>query len=250
MRFSTAVITVSSSSRRDILKSYHLPVDKVFAVDNGIDSRYRPPQNDAEKASDKEFAREQYGITSRFILAVGVLQPRKNLSVLAEAFGELCARGDKETILAFTGKAGWATGREDLKRLAAGHGGDSAASRVIFTGYVPDDALERLFRACAIFAYPSLFEGFGLPPLEAMASGAPTLSADAPAMNELLQEGAILISPLSSSAWADHLQQVFQDENLAERLTQAGLPVAARFTWERAARETVDVYAHALRHNS
>ncbi len=249
MRFSTAVITVSSSSRRDILKSYHLPEDKVIAVENGIDISYRPPRNDLEKASDNEFARQHYGITSRFILAVGVLQPRKNLAVLAEAFGELCARGDDETVLAFTGKAGWATGRDDLRRVAAAHGGESAASRVIFTGYVPDHALERLFRACAVFAYPSLFEGFGLPPLEAMASGAPTLSADAPAMNELLQEGAILISPHSSSAWADSIQQVLQDNKLAERLTQAGPPVAARFTWERAARETVDVYAQALRNN-
>lgn len=196
MRQAARVITDAESSRRDILRIYGLPERKVVTIPLGLPAGFAEPgaQSEEESARQIREVRAKFGLDQPFVLAVGVLQPRKNLTMLAEAFGLMRARTSLPHQLVLVGKAGWATAQEALRGAAARHGGAEAGQAVRFTGYVDDADLPTVYRACAAFAYPSLYEGFGFPPLEGMASGAPVLVSDAPPMPEVVGDAARVVS--------------------------------------------------------
>lgn len=244
MRRAARVITVSESSRQDILRVYRLPEKKVIATPLGLPEGFN---TEIPRETARSLIRERYGLTEPFVLAVGVLQPRKNLPLLAEAFGKMKAKHGLPHALVFVGKMGWQDGQEALLAAAKRGGGEKAAGAVHFTGYVPDAELPILYRACTVFTHPALYEGFGLPPLEAMACAAPTLVSDAPAMPEIAGDAALIVPVSDVDAWADALARILSDTDLQRQLAERGPRRAAQFSWNTTAAKTRIVYEEAVR---
>jgi glycosyltransferase involved in cell wall biosynthesis len=262
MRRAACVITDSASSRRDMLRVYGLSEERLVAIPLGLPPGFAPAsrgtaspgegeggsvdRSGVGQETERRRLKESYGIDGPYVLAVGVLQPRKNLNLLAEAFGRARTRNQLPHRLVLVGKAGWGTARETLQESARRGGGAAAADAVRFTGYVVDADLPALYRNCDAFAYPSLYEGFGLPPLEAMACAAPVLVSDAPPMPEVAGDAALIVGATDLEGWADALGRVLTDADLRADLRRRGPAHAARYTWEETARRTLAVYRQAL----
>ena len=244
MRQAARVITDSESSRRDILSAYDLPEEKVIAIPLGLPEGFGKLPNAGAPSSEDVLAR--CGIARPFVLAVGVLQPRKNLKMLCEAFGKAKRKRGLAHSLVIAGKAGWQTEQDTLRDAARTGGGDAAADAVCFPGYVEDADLPTLYRAADAFAYPSLYEGFGLPPIEAMACGTPVLVSDAPALPEVAAGAARIVAASDSDAWSEALIEMLTDPVERKRYSEAGPRRAACFTWEATALRTRDVYREAV----
>jgi glycosyltransferase involved in cell wall biosynthesis len=238
IRRATLVITPTESVRREACELLGVPAGKVVAVPEAPRVIFRPLA-----APESRALLGQLGIGGDFILAVGTVEPRKNLARLVRAF-ELLTR-DAATPpglrLVLAGQTGWL--HEDfLAQISASR----LRERVHFTGYVTDAELRALYSSCRAFAYPSLYEGFGLPPLEAMACGAAVVAARIPTLVETLgEDAAALVDPEDVEGLAAALADLLGDENARSSLSAAGRERAAQFTWERAARLTLDVYAQA-----
>jgi glycosyltransferase involved in cell wall biosynthesis len=242
MRHAARVITVSESSRADILREYGLPERQVAAIPNGVPEPFASVAPTPEwKETARHLAKNRYGLEGPFVLSVGVLQPRKNLRLLAAAFASARAGHGVPHALVVVGKMGWGGGLDALKQAAGG-----SAGAIVATGYVPDEDLPLLYGACDLFAYPSLYEGFGLPPLEAMACGAPAVVSDAPAMPEVVGDAARIVPATDREAWAAALRELLCDPGLRAELSRRGIERARAFTWERSARLTLDAYRAAL----
>lgn len=243
VKHAAKVITVSEASRQDILQHYQCPAHHVVAIAHGIAPLFLQPPPPAQA---KEWVRKKYGIQTPFVLAVGVLQPRKNLETLAAAFGRVYPKFEGNLALVLVGKKGWGVQEHTIRRLVAERGGPSAATATKFTGYVPDEELPYLYAACSVFAYPSFYEGFGLPPLEAMACGAPTVVSLAPPMPEVVNDAALLVPPQEVEQWAKTLESLLLDKTLQENLRKRGHEQARHFSWEKTAQRTLQVYEEAL----
>lgn len=243
VRAATVVVTPTESIRREVCQHMGVAPSKVFAVPEAPRRVFAPAGRDETLE-----ARRRLGVEDDFLLAVGTVEPRKNLMALVLAFEELVRRrGERLRLrLVIAGPRGWLN-RELLAR--AEHW--VVKDRITFTGYVTDEDLRALYTSCRAFVYPSLYEGFGLPPLEAMACGAPVVASHIPALAETTGGAALLVPPSDVRALAEAVESALDDPSLAARLSQAGLAHAANFTWERAARLTLDVYREALaRHSS
>jgi len=250
MRRAARVITDSQSSRQDILRVYSLPPEKVAGIPLGLPEEFMQvlqgsqaiERNISLEADARRAVAERFGLERPFVLAVGVLQPRKNLLLLAEAFGRAKAGHRLPHALVLVGKAGWLTEQEALRQAAARGGGDEAAESVVFPGYVADADLPAFYRACDLFAHPALYEGFGIPPLEAMACGAPVIVSDAPALPEVVGEAARIVPARDVAAWAEALAALLTDPAQRAGLAARGPRRAAGFSYATTARQTLDVY--------
>jgi glycosyltransferase involved in cell wall biosynthesis len=220
-----AVIAVSESTRRDLVERYAVPAERISVVYNGVDhTRFRPAEVDAEAIA------RRFGVRYPFILCVGSLMPWRNAPRLLRATARL------NYGLLFVGRDIWGT--DPTARLAAANGWDWAR----FAGYAPDADLPLLYAAASVFAYPSLYEGFGIPPVEAMACGTPVVAANAGALPEVLGDAALLVDPYDETALAEALHAAATDSGT---LRQRGLLRAAQYTWEAAAAQTWQVYEEA-----
>ncbi len=179
---------------------------------------------------------EHYGLAEQFVLYLGTIEPRKNLSRLVEAFAAIADRHPKLQLV-IAGKRGWMI--EDLYRTIERLG---LEKRVLFPGFVSEEDKPALLRACALFVYPSLYEGFGLPALEAIACGAPTITSRIAALPEVVGDAALLIDPNSTESLAQAMESLLTTPGLREELERKGAMQAARFTWERTAAATAMVY--------
>ena len=245
MRAANHVITDSESSRRDIQRVYQLPESQISAIPLGLSHGFDFPDYTmlAQRISDsRAFLATKAGITEPFILALGVLQPRKNLMMLAAAYGKLRKQYGLPHRLVLVGKSGWITAQNTLLAEVEQEGGSSARDGVMFAGYVPDQDLPAWYSACSLFVHPSLYEGFGIPPLEAMACSAPVLVSDAPAMPEVVGDSAMVVSAKDPDAWARAMHTMLTDQDVAERYRERGPVRAARFSWLDTARRTLNVY--------
>ncbi|MGD8623298.1 MAG: glycosyltransferase family 1 protein [Anaerolineae bacterium] len=237
MRRAAKVITVSHSAKRDILTHYNVPEAKVTVTHEAAPPHFRQVAHRDALAGVKA----QYGIETDFILSVGNLQPRKNIRRLVEAYGKMPADLRKRYKLVVVGQALWQ--HSDIYRAVTDRG---LLSDVIFTGYVPEPDLVLLYNTAALFAYPSLYEGFGLPVLEAMACGTPVVTSNLSSLPEIAGDAALLVDPADETAISSAMATLLSDPHLARRLSAAGLQRARSFSWERTAIETLKIYRDVI----
>jgi len=232
------VIAVSHHTREELVELVAVPVERVVVVHEAPDPVFRPATVDEAVAA----AARRPGLEGPYVLAVGSLEPRKNLTGLLDALLLLDRSPAEELTLAVVGPGGWhnQTSRERL--AAAGR-----RLHIVELGYVSDRELLDLYRGATLFAYPSLSEGFGLPVLEAMACGTPVITSDRGSLPEVAGDAAELVDPEDAEALAAAIARVLGDEAWRRELVRRGLANAARFSWQRTARETVAVYERAAR---
>ncbi len=238
VRRAAAVLTGSEFSKKDIVRRYCVPPEKVVVAHYGVDSIYRP-LNDASRLFA---ACERYGTSDRFILCVGDLQPRKNLRTLIDAYVRLRRADAIRHKLVLVGRKAWLY--DDIFAVARASG---YADDLVFTDYVPDEDLVALYNAAELFVYPSIFEGFGLPPLEAMACGTPVVCSNTSSLPEVVGDAALTVAPLDAEALADAIAAALGSSTLRDRLSAQGLRRAAMFPWESTARIVHDVYRSVAR---
>jgi glycosyltransferase involved in cell wall biosynthesis len=231
------VIAVSAHTKDDLVRHFHVAPGKVTVIPNAMDHRFRPATNPDTLA---QFTRDHH-LPERFILFIGTLEPRKNLRRLIEAFARI-ARTDGDVALVIVGASGWMT--SDLAPLVQRL---TLTDRIIFTGYVPDDELPRWYQSATLFCYASLYEGFGLPVLEAMACGTPVVTSNTSSLPELTGDAASLVDPTDVAALTDALYALLTDAPRRAEMRHAGLERARDYSWERTAAATYAVIAEAAR---
>ncbi len=237
VRRADAVIAVSNQTRQDLLDIYPISPDRVHVVYNGVESRFCP----GDPASARERIRRTYGVEGGYILFLGTLEPRKNVVGLLNAYALLRETGAGDLPLVLAGRKGWLYERifqavEDL----------NLASHVHFLNHVPHADLPDLYRAAQVFAYPSFYEGFGIPVVDALACGVPVVTSNTSSLPEVTGDAALLVDPNDPEAIADALRRLIEDRALADALRQRGPRQAARFSWDRAAGETLDIYRRTI----
>jgi len=236
IRRAAFVLTLSEFSKQDIVRRYRVPPDKVVVTYLAADAMFRPLHDPTRLAE----ARIRYGTGEHFILSVGNLQPRKNLRALIDAYVRLRRADTTRARLVIVGRRVWS--HDDIFQAARESGYED---ELVFTDYVPDDDLVALYNAAELFVYPSLFEGFGLPPLEAMACGTPVVTSNTSALPETVGDAALTVDPHNVEALAVAMARALDDADLRARLSGDGLRRAQSFSWERTARTISAVYHRA-----
>jgi glycosyltransferase involved in cell wall biosynthesis len=240
LRRANAIITISECSRRDAVRLYGIAADRFHVIYEGVDPRFQPV-GQPERLQE---VRRRYGLPAEYLLAVGTIEPRKNLSVLLDAFLAVRARSGRQGLrLVIVGKKGWLF-QEFFRRLA--ELGLDDGKQVVFPGYVANEDLPAVYGGAACFVFPSIYEGFGLPVLEAMASGAPVVCSNTSSLPEVAGDAALMVQPDDAGGFAGAVERILADDDLRGELRARGLRRAAEFTWERTARQTMDVYAGVL----
>jgi glycosyltransferase involved in cell wall biosynthesis len=234
LRRAARVIAVSEFTRADIIDGYGLDPAKVVAIPNGVSPAFRP------RAEATERVRDRFGISKPYLLCVGALQPRKNVPLAIEAYARLVGRGTRCELVIAGGDKG---GRLDVLDAIVR---SRMTGSVHLLGHVADDELPPLYSAARALVFPSLYEGFGLPALEAMASGTAVIASNTTGLAEAVGDAGITFDPTSAEELAEAMRRVLGEEDLRERLVAAGLARAAEFTWARTADATAGVYREAL----
>jgi alpha-1,3-rhamnosyl/mannosyltransferase len=237
-RRSARVLTVSQASKDDILHYLKVPSDKVEVIYNALDTTLagEPTPEDVARV------RERFLLTSPFILYTGNIKPHKNVDRLIEAFSILRRSGVEDVKLLIIGDE--ISKYPNLRRLVHRF---QIHQHVRFLGFVPDATLAVLYRQAAVFVFPSLYEGFGLPPLEAMAAGAPVITSNISSLPEVVGDAAILIDPMDSGAIANAMGRVLGDPALRDDLIRRGRQRVKTFSWERSVARVRQVYAELAR---
>jgi len=226
-----AIITVSQAAADDLITYANLPAEKITVTHNGVDP--------AMTLSDAEIhsALDNLEVNGSYILYVGNLAPRKNLSRVIDAFDNVRNLG-QDVKLVIVGAKNWRANETIAK---AKH-----LDNVIFTGYVDESTLHALYYGATLLAFPSLYEGFGLPALEAMVHGTPVLAATASSLPEIVGEAGVLVDPESTDAITKGMMQLLTDDNQRQRLVALGYERAKQFTWQETAKRTLELYQSLL----
>ncbi len=231
------VITDSESTRRDLVRLWGVPADRVSVAYPGVEPAYQPASPDRVEAF-----RRKKGLPRRYVLFLGTLEPRKNVTGAVEAFARWARTANTRDVwLIIAGAKGWRYQAIFARVQELG-----LTDRVRFPGYIPAAELPDWYRAAELLIYPSLYEGFGLPPLEAMACGTPVITSNTSSLPEVVGDAALLVDPYDVEAIADALARLLEDAELRRQLREAGLQRARLFSWERTARETIAAYRLAL----
>ncbi len=232
LRAADVVITPSEYSRQDALKFYNLPESKIKVIYEAPAPAFKP----ATDTTSLSRVRQQYNLPQKFILHVGTIEPRKNLGRLLEAFKSLLA-DQPDLRLVLIGKKGWLYDSffEQLQALGL-------QDCVIFPGYVAEADLPACYQLAEVFAFPSLCEGFGLGPLEAMACGIPVVSSNSSSLPEVVGEAALLVKPTDTAALTQALRRVLTDPTLRNDLARRAVLQAQKFSWKKAVDELEEVY--------
>jgi glycosyltransferase involved in cell wall biosynthesis len=231
------VIAVSHATKHDLVKLNGIPAEKVDVVHSGIDNQLRPVEN----RQVIETIRERLKLHGPYVLHVGRVQARKNLARLVEAFAKVRdAAPNLSLVLVGRDVGGHSDVMKQITKL-------KLEDRVVLPGYVPDEDLAALYSGALVYAFPSLYEGFGFPALEAMACGTPVVCANTSSLPELVGDAALTVAPTDTQALAEAIQRLISDEGLRKALIARGLERAKQFTWESASKATLEVLLQAAR---
>ncbi len=231
------ILTVSQASKDDILRYLDVPASKIEVIYNALDERLATPPDEEEVSR----VRERFQLRSPFILYTGNIKPHKNVDRLIEAFAILRRRRGDDLKLLIIGEE--ISRYPNLRRLVHRF---HLHQHVRFFGFVPEATLRVLYRLAAAFVFPSLYEGFGLPPLEAMASGTPVITSNVSSLPEVVGDAAILIDPMNPGAIADAMRRVLEDPALRADLIRRGCERVKAFSWARSVARTREVYQEVL----
>ena len=237
VRRANLVLADSESTRVDLIELLRVPPERTAVVYPGVDGRFTP-----EKAPDEAQALARYGIEGPYVLGLGTLQPRKNLARLITAYGHLVREQRVPHDLVIGGSRGWLYEEIDeaIEEL-------EFPERVRLIGFVADEDLPALYRGADAFAFPSLYEGFGIPVLEAMACGTPVVTSNTSSLPEAAGDAALLIDPKDVEALTHALWCLLSDESLRDILRAKGFEQAVRFSWEGAAKALFELYSRTIR---
>jgi glycosyltransferase involved in cell wall biosynthesis len=236
-REAAQVVALSQFVKQDLIETYNLSPEKITVIGLAAPRHFAPVQNE-EKV---QRVRQTYGILGEYILHVGAIQPRKNLERLLKAYAQLRQRTPDAPKLVLAGKRAWLYD-ETLRAIKELGLHDS----VVQTGYVPETDLPALYSGALFFVYPSYFEGFGLPPLEAMKCGTPVIVGNLTSLPEVVSDAGLLIDPFDSEALASAMERLLNDSDLRAKLRVKGLERAKHFDWQETARQTLAVYERAI----
>lgn len=243
VRRATHILADSLSTKEDLRSLWGISDEKITVLYSGVNERFRPIVDDGRKIE----IRKKYRLGDNpLVLAVGTVQPRKNYELLVRAFRPVAERLPHSLVI--VGGKGWLT-----EGLSAEIDRQQLTSRVHLAGFVDDEDLPALYSTAELLAFPSLYEGFGLPLLEAMACGVPVISSNASSLPEVVRsiegEAAILISPHDEPAWTAEMLRLLTDSDARRLLVEAGLTQSKRFTWGASARQLADLYRRLLAAN-
>ncbi len=232
-RHATHIVVPSYSTQRDIVSHYAIPPERITVIPEGVDAQFWRSVD----ASERRRIRQTYDLPHPYVLYVGTLEPRKNIVGLVDAFVEVVRSSDGTPLdLVLAGKVGWLH-EPILERIAT----SGIGARVRRIGYVAEGDLPALYATAELFAFPSWYEGFGLPPLEAMACGTPVVSSNAGSLSEVVGDAGLLVDPASTHELATAIRAVVEQPDLRARLSRAGQDRATAYTWERTAQQTAQV---------
>lgn len=234
------VITVSQTSRDDLVDHFGGQPDRLAVVYEGVDAAYQPV-NLPLRGRAQTYLKERYGIRPPFLLFVSQWRPHKGILTLIEAYERLrLADPRRQVQLVVTGRA-----NDHFPEIPARMEASSFAADIIRPGFVDEIDLPKLYQAAQAFVFPSLYEGFGLTPLEAMACGTPVLASDASCLPEILGDAALLLPPTNPALWAKAMARVLDDAAVRRQLHAAGLAQARHYSWRQMAEDTLAIYEKA-----
>jgi glycosyltransferase involved in cell wall biosynthesis len=231
------IITDSEFARQEIMADFNVLAERIKATMLG----FNPAMLETRDAVEGMAIRSQYNLPDSYILYVGTIQPRKNICSLIEAYARLSEGRKMMPRLVIVGRKGWLFDRlfERISDLGL-------TDEVIFTGFVPDKDLPFIYDGASVFAYLSLFEGFGLPPLEAMACGVPVVVSNTTSLPEVVGDAGFLVMPTDIDAIAAALRTMLDNFEIVETMSKKGLARARTFSWERCAQETLEIYSAVI----
>ena len=228
----SCIITVSGHSAEDVKRNFDLPRSRIRTIHSGIDDIFNTSR-DARQASR---VKARYNLPDKYILYVGNIEPKKNIRTLLDVQKELSKKGLPHKLV-IVGKRAWSAGPElkEIKRQIA-------SGNVVRTGYVNRSDLPYVYQMADIFVFPSLYEGFGFPPLEAMACGTPVIASNNGALSETISDAALIVEPQNSSQIVHAITLMLTDNQLRDRFIQKGLERSGQYSWDKAAKQTLSIY--------
>ncbi len=235
-RRADAVIAISESTRQDVISTFGVSPERVHTVYCGADDIFRPLP-----ATEIAAFRAEKQLPEHFIFRLGTIEPRKNVEGVIRAYAVWRQRDPSAPPLVVGGGKGWYY--RQVFRLVESL---DLAEYIHFPGYIPQDELPLWYNAASVFVYPSHFEGFGLPVLEAMACGTPVITSDVSSLPEVAGDAALLVSPTDTDGLSRAMERIFSDAVLAQSLRERGLQQAAQFSWKKTARQTLEIYRRVL----
>jgi glycosyltransferase involved in cell wall biosynthesis len=237
VRIADAIITISESTKRDILKFFPFDADRIYVTPLSADENYKP---DHDEETLKR-VRAKYKLPPQFVLYVGTIEPRKNVAGIARAYSMMPAKLREEYPLVLAGSRGWYADTifEEINSLNI-----SGGIREI--GFVDAEDLPALMSLAKLFVFPSHYEGFGYPPLEAMASGVPVITSNTSSLPEVIGDAGIMVEPNDFETLSSEMRKVLTDPKLHADLRVRGLARANEFTWQRTAKRTLEVFQRVL----
>lgn len=234
IKISDKIIAVSENTKKDILRFFTIPENKISVTYESYPEYY----NEYIDSKNAKEHLKKYGIKKEFILYVGMIEPRKNILALLKAFIQLDKELDLDLVI--VGKKGWYY--SEIENFIASVEIEKLNNNIIFTGYIHEDELKYFYRSALVFVYPSLYEGFGLPPLQAMACGVPVITSNISSLPEVVGEAAVQINPESITEIVKNVKLVYNNKDFREILIEKGLKRAKLFNLEKIAENTLNIY--------
>lgn len=232
------IVTISEFSRQEIHRYMNVPLDRIKIVYCGVDTEKFHNRCTKEQITE---VKDKFKIDGDYLLYLGTLEPRKNINSIIEAFHVLKNQKKIEQKLVIAGKKGWLY--DSIFALVKQYG---LENEVIFTGYISDEEARLLMNGAKVFVFPSHYEGFGIPPLEAMACGTPVVTSNASSLPEVIGDAGLMVEPEDITGLADSIEKMLVDENLRQHCIEEGYKQVEKFTWSNAAKQLVEVYKEIL----